>query len=183
MFTCVFTWTGGAPACPLVPSPPLPCGDHRPLCLVVLLLAAELPSGRVAHGPAWHRGHPRDSRRWCRAAAAQIADSPTPIAYAAITSEGVVRSPGPGLASLGAPALYSTISLEAPVGSGSPILPRPGRFLCTAGAFVGGVQKTGRRPSLFVLLILPVGLLVLEPVLVRLAVGHGGAFEGGGLLL
>jgi hypothetical protein len=32
-------------------------------------------------------------------------------------------------------------------------------------------------------LILPLGLLVLEPVLVLLAVGHGGAFEGLGLLL
>ena len=32
--------------------------------------------------------------------------------------------------------------------------------------------------SLFALLILPLGLLVLEPVLVLLAVGHGGTFEG-----
>jgi hypothetical protein len=54
--------------------------------------------------------------------------------------------------------LYSTMSLSAPVGCDySPILPRPG---------------------LFVLLIIPLGLLVLEPVLVLLAVGHGGTFEG-----
>jgi hypothetical protein len=32
-------------------------------------------------------------------------------------------------------------------------------------------------PGLFVLLILPLGLLVLEPVPVLLAVGHGGTFE------
>src|SRR5215203_5873678 len=38
----------------------------------------------------------------CRAAAVRIADSLTPIAYAATTSEGVGYSPGPGL--YGAPA-------------------------------------------------------------------------------
>ena len=37
----------------------------------------------------------------------------------------------------GVPALYSTISLEAPAGSGSPILPRPGFSLCIAWACVG----------------------------------------------
>jgi hypothetical protein len=31
-------------------------------------------------------------------------------------------------------------------------------------------------PGLFVLLILPAGLLVFDPVLVLLAVGHGGSF-------
>jgi hypothetical protein len=66
---------------------------------------------------------------------------PTPISYAATTSEGADYSTGPGL-------------------SGTPA-----------------------SPSLFVLLILSLGLLVLEPVLVLLAVGHGGPFEGLGLSL
>ena len=43
----------------------------------------------------------------------------------------------------GAPAINSTICLEAPVGSGSPILPRPGLYLCTSlRAWESSVHKT-----------------------------------------
>jgi hypothetical protein len=44
----------------------------------------------------------------CPAAAARIADSPTPIAYAATTSEGVDYSTGPGL--YGAPAFLLSLA-------------------------------------------------------------------------
>jgi hypothetical protein len=51
-------------------------------------------------------------------------------------------------------------------------------FLLPLAAVLGPMEQ-----RLFVLPTLLAGLLVLEPVLVLLAVGHGGAFEGVGLLL
>jgi hypothetical protein len=61
--------------------------------------------------------------------------------------------------------------LELPPSQSSPA------FLLPLAAVRGAMDRGS-----FVL-ILPLGLLVLEPVLVLLAVGHGGAFEGLGLLL
>src|SRR5215218_4779149 len=51
-----------------------------------------------------------------------------------------------------------------------------GCFLCTS--LSGCVRKTGRKPGLFVLRILPLDLLVLEPVFEGRPVGVVGALEG-----
>jgi hypothetical protein len=42
------------------------------------------------------------------------------------------------------------MTIEAPVGSGSPILPRPGFFLCTSLVGVGGGIHKKNQPGSFV---------------------------------
>ena len=78
----------------------------------------------------------------------------------------------------------ATMTYRSPGRFWFPILPRPGLFLCTFLGVSRGVLYIRRVGlGLCVLLILPLGLLVLDPVLVLLAVGHGGPSEVGGLLV
>jgi hypothetical protein len=71
------------------------------------------------------------------------------------------------------------MTIEALVGFGSPSSSGQGSsYVRARRAWGSGVHKTGRRLGLFVLHILPLGLLVLDSVLVLLSVGHGGTLKG-----
>jgi hypothetical protein len=74
---------------------------------------------------------------------------------------------------------FSIIGSESPVqlGSGPSLCPAPMPQGVSYVHHWADVYIREVGPGLFVLLILPLGLLVLEPVPVLLAVGHGGTFE------
>ena len=80
------------------------------------------------------------------------------------------KSPIWGMCSV-SPRYYDLINRQAGCPLNLPLPERPGFSL----ASVGGSGPMDRGS--FVLLILPLGFLVLEPILVLLPVGHGSAFE------
>src|SRR5215218_7716529 len=71
----------------------------------------------------------------------------------------------------GPPRNYNQINRQAGCPQRLPPSQSGPAFLLLLATVLGAMDRDS-----FVLLILPLGLLVLEPVLVLLAVGHGGAF-------
>jgi hypothetical protein len=91
---------------------------------------------------------------------------------------GYVEIPHLGYVLGPAPLVQSDQSSSRERSGTSPSQERSPAFLLPLLAILGPMDR-----GLFVLLILPMGLLVLEPLFVLLAVGHGGVVEGDGLLI